>query len=228
MKTYQWILVAVFGFFTLALVAGASVMAGYYYSTASLEPEVIVKTVEVEKPFEVVVTKEVIKEVVVTPTPKVVPTATPEPLAAVYPTEEPISLCNDAAWVVLQPNSDRLKIGQIARLHFRIRNTGDCIWDGYVLSSDGALPDIEIPLTYPGEIADIVYDFPVTNSFEVRWHLQAPMTGYGLSEPLLVSNSASPGIGLETIFYKVDAKEKKFNILCGPFGCKLNRNFRYR
>ena len=223
MKTYQWVLIAVFGFFTLALVAGASVAAGYYYSTASLEPEVIVRTVEVEKPFEVVVTKEVIKEVVVTPTPEVV--ATP---LAVYPTEEPATLCNDAAWVVLQPNSDVLKIGQIARLHFRIRNDGDCIWDGYVLSSDGALPDIEIPLTYPGEIADVVYDFSVTNSFEVRWNLKSPTVGYGMSEPLLFSNSASPGIGLETIFYKVEAKEKKFNILCGPFGCKLNRNFRYR
>lgn len=231
MKAYQWVLICLLGLVALFLVMGASSLFGYFYSETTYQPEVIVETVVVDNTVEVVVTKEVIKEVMVTATPMpqevAAPTATPEPLA-VYPTE---AMCEDAAWVVMQPRSDidgnAMKVGTISRLHFRIRNEGTCIWDGYVLSSDGALPDIPVPLTYPGEIADVVYDFNAYSHIEVRWVLQPPMTAYGLSEPLMFANSASPGVELETIYYELDIAPNVPKYLCGPNGCRAG-NWRYR
>ena len=172
MTTGKWMLLSLFGLVTLVLVA---VCAGLIvYTTYLPQPEVQVITVEV--PVERIVTQEVEKvvEVVVTPTPAPTqappPTPTPEPVAAqltqpVQQVQQVQQACVDKAWVVSQPISDlqaaALEVGQGKRLRFRIRNDGDCIWEGYVLSSDGVLPDIPMPLTYPGEIADFSYDFVV-------------------------------------------------------------------
>ena len=123
---------------------------------------------------------------------------------------------------------DELRIGAIKRLHFQIENTGTCIWEGYVLSSNGVVDDIPVPTTYPGEVADVIYDFYVEGPIEARWFLQPPVSElYGIASPLLVSNSASPGIGLETIYYKLETKPKKQLIPYFMFDCKPGEN-RYK
>jgi len=234
MKTYQWVLLTLSGFAALVLVIGASTLFGYFYSESSYQPEIIVKTVLVDNPVEVMVTKEVVvtKEVIVTATPVptevVQTTPTSEPLA-VYPTE---FACEDAAWVVMQPTSNLstngMKVGQIKRLHFQLRNEGTCTWDGYVLSSGGILPDIPVPYTMPGETADVLYDFQIYKPIIARWVLQPPMTAYGLSEPLMVQNSASPGVGLETIYYELEIMpDVKYPFGCGPYGCRSG-SWRYK
>jgi len=210
MKT---ILTVLFSLSAAVALLGLGWIGGYLYeSSQTLPPEVKVITVEV--PVERIVTQEVEKvvEVVVTPTPAPTqappPTPTPEPVVAqltqpVQQVQQVQQACVDKAWVVSQPISDlqaaALEVGQGKRLRFRIRNDGDCIWEGYVLSSDGVLPDIPMPLTYPGEIADFSYDFVVYTPFEARFHIQPTEEAM-----LLLANSASPGVGLETIYYRLD------------------------
>ena len=213
MTTGKWIILSFLGLFTLGLVA---VCAGLIvYTTYLPQPEVQVVTVEV--PVERIVTQEVEKvvEVVVTPTPAptqaLPPTPTPEPVVAqlTQPTQPAQLACTDKAWVVSQPISDlqaaALEKGKGKHLRFRIRNEGTCVWDGYVLSNYGVapgipvLPDIPMPLTYPGEIADFSYDFVVYTPFEAHFYIQPPE-----EMMLLLANSASPGVGLETIYYRLD------------------------
>ena len=236
----KWILLSFLGLFTLCLVGVGSYYVG---STQAPIPEAQVITVEV--PVEKVV------EVVVTPTPLPTqappPVPTPEPVASqpAQPTQ-PAQLaqpdCVDAAWVVRQPVSnigdETLNVeGQGKKLHFRIRNIGTCAWVDYVLTSGGVFPDIPVPPTWPGEVADIEYNAVIYSDVEARFVLQPPMTAYGLSEPLKVQNSASPGVGLESIYYKAEVEEysnvpyiplwlgrQAEKILCGPNGCRKNKN----
>lgn len=178
-------------------------------------PEIQVVTVEVQQPPLIVdryvtvpVTVTQIVEVLVTPTPAPVLaiTAPPEPVV----TEEAALPCYDAAWVLTQPRSDlqagALEKGKGKRLTFRIRNEGTCVWDGYVLSSDGVFPDIQIPYTQPGEVAEFWYDFTAYQPLEARFYI-VPTTTEGA---LLLGNSASPGAGLETMYYRLDVKVPAF------------------
>jgi len=216
MKT---ILTVLFSLSAAVALLGLGWIGGYLYeSSQTLPPEVKVITVEV--PVERIVTQEVEKvvEVVVTPTPAPTqappPTPTPEPVVAqltqpVQQVQQVQQACVDKAWVVSQPISDlqaaALEKGKGKHLRFRIRNEGTCVWDGYVLSNYGVtpgipvLPDIPMPLTYPGEIADFSYDFVVYTPFEAHFYIQPPE-----EMMLLLANSASPGVGLETIYYRLD------------------------
>jgi len=245
----KWILLSFLGLFTLCLVGVGSYYVG---STQAPIPEAQVITVEV--PVERVVTQEVEKvvEVVVTATPTAppvqasppAPAAPPAALPAPPSTPEgaPESACVDAAWVVRQPVSnigdETLNVeGQGKKLHFRIRNIGTCAWVDYVLTSGGVFPDIPVPPTWPGEVADIEYNAVIYSDVEARFVLQPPMTAYGLSEPLMVQNSASPGVGLESIYYKAEVEEysnvpyiplwlgrQAEKIICGPNGCRKSKN----
>jgi len=207
MKT---ILTVLFSVSVAVALLGLGWIGGFIYeSSQAPPPEVQVITVEVPKEVIKTVEVETVVEVMVTPTPTAPPvetapppTPTPPPVAT-QPAQLAQPACVDKAWVVSQPVSNlqaaALEKGQGKRLRFRIRNDGDCIWEGYVLSSDGVLPDIVMPLTYPGEIADFYYDFVVYTPFEARFHIQPPEEAM-----LLLGNSASPGVGLETIYYRLD------------------------
>ena len=250
MKT---ILTVLFSVSVAVALLGLGWIGGFIYeSSQAPPPEVQVVTVEV--PVERIVTQEVerVVEVVVTPTPLPTPEQAPPPLPTTSPAalpapsstpeSAPESACVDAAWVVRQPVSnigdETLNVeGQGKKLHFRIRNIGTCAWVDYVLTSGGVFPDIPVPPTWPGEVADIEYNAVIYSDVEARFVLQPPMTAYGLSEPLMVQNSASPGVGLESIYYKAEVEEysnvpyiplwlgrQAEKIICGPNGCRKSKN----
>jgi hypothetical protein len=205
MKSTQWFILSTMLLFVMVtcLVVGALVSYGYMLPKTFPETIVLTREVVVEQqvPFEVIKTVEVevIKEVVVevTPIPQVLEITAPPPTA-----EQPA--CTNIAWVVSQPKSDlqagALEIGRGKRLIFRLRNEGTCTWDGYLLTSAGVFPDLEVPYTEPGQTATIEYTFQVYKSLVARFMLQAPtMSGlFGLM------NSASPGVGEESIYYRLD------------------------
>lgn len=231
MKSIQWFLTGLIGLSMMLILVALGYVSGYQIALSRTTPQVITHDVVVtqEVPVEVIKTVEVVKEVLVTPTPEVysVPTGSQPIVTDIVqitpsPTETP---CIDSAWVKMQPISDleagALKIGTIKRLHFRILNDGTCIWNDYKLTSGGVLPDIPIPYTQPGEIADIQYDFQVYNPLEARFVVQPPTRQtFGLS------NSASPGVGLEPMYYRLDTYQKTsaievpygYSLSCGPFG----------
>lgn len=204
MKDITTVLISlVMGVCLIAL--GGGFVGLVWYTFPPQPPEVQVQTEYIER--QVIVTQVVEVERVVTqivqPTPLPptqpamiqMPTATPEPV---------LIACTNVAWVVSQPKSDlqagAMKAGTIKRLRFRLRNEGTCTWDNYVLTSAGVLPDMPVPYTLPGEIAEIVYDFQVYRSLEARFVLQPPT----ISGLFGVMNAASPGVGEEPIYYRLD------------------------
>jgi len=128
------------------------------------------------------------------------PTASPEP-----------EKCTNIAWVISQPISDMqgsaIEIGRIKRLHFVIGNEGTCPWDGYVLTSAGVLPDIPIPFTPPGGVADFSVDMRVSRSLIARFAL---MTAGG--DLFGVLNTTSPDM---IIYYRLDVYRGK-NVIQVP------------
>jgi hypothetical protein len=204
-KIVSYILIALL----LACIVGGGV--ALYYETQPAEPAP--EPVEVER----LVIQERLVTVVVTNTVIIqatqsAPVDLPSPIGAVVVempapipsvTPEPVLLsCTNMAWIVSQPVSDlqaaALEVGRLKRLRWSIRNEGTCIWDGYVLTSGGVFPDLPIPLTYPGQVAELEYTFAVRRSLEARFYLQPPTIEIGLFG---VGNSVSPGGGM---YYRLD------------------------
>ena len=223
MKILTYLLTALMGASLLCI----GTIGGYLVFSTQPTPPPEVQIVTVEVPY--VVEQEVVKTVEVTVVKTVVMTpevqVTPAPVLAVTAPPEPVETepaappCYDAAWVLTQPRSDlqasALEKGKGKRLTFRIRNEGSCVWDGYVLSSDGVFPDIPMPYTLPGEVAEFYYDFTAYQPLEARFYI-VPTTTEGA---LLLGNSASPGVGLEPMYYRLDLKQPAWSGYGGQLIC---------
>jgi hypothetical protein len=219
-KAASFILIALF----LACLVGGGV--AFYYETRPTQPApeaIEVERLVIQDRVITVVVKDTIV-ILATPAPVEQPsqptgavvveapapllTATPEPIQA--------PACVDAAWIVSQPVSDlqgsALEVGKLKRLRWSIRNEGSCIWDGYVLTSNGVFPDLLIPLTYPGEVAEIEYTFTVRQSLEARFYLMPPISTMASRGLFGVGNSVSPGGGM---YYRLDTYQGR-NVIQVP------------
>jgi len=198
------------------LLIGAATVGVVWYTWPTSSPEVQYQERVVEAPVEVerVITQVIEKIVTATPAPEALQYPIENallPTSTATPTEIPSPPCTNIAWVVSQPVSDlqagALEIGRIKRLHFIIRNEGSCPWDGYVLTSAGVLPDIPIPFTPPGGLADFSIDITVSRSFIARFALMAAN-----GDLFGVLNTTSPDM---IIYYRLDAYTGK-NVIQVP------------
>ena len=106
-----------------------------------------------------------------TDTPAPVETLTPEPTVTEVPPNNPPDCTNSAAFVsdVTIPDNTQLTPAEAFTKTWRVRNTGTCIWwSGYTLShySEQAMSApgfVTLPLTNPGDTADISIDLIAPN-----------------------------------------------------------------
>lgn len=107
-------------------------------------------------------------ETLVTPSPESTATFTPEPPR---PTNDP-NCTNSAAFVadVTIPDNSEIGAGTLFTKTWRVSNTGTCIWaSDYILSHYseepmGAPASVPLPLTFPGQTADISINLVAPNS----------------------------------------------------------------
>jgi uncharacterized protein YkwD len=107
-------------------------------------------------------------ETLVTPLPEASLTPTPEPTR---PPNDP-NCTNSAAFVadVTIPDNSDITVGTTFRKTWRVSNTGTCIWaSDYTLAHYSeermnAPASVPLPLTYPGQTADISIDLTAPNS----------------------------------------------------------------
>lgn len=107
-------------------------------------------------------------ETFISPVPEATATATPEPPR---PTNDP-NCTNSAAFVadVTIPDNSEIGAGTPFTKTWRVSNTGTCIWAAdYTLSHYsaermGAPASVPLPLTYPGQTADVSINLVAPNS----------------------------------------------------------------
>ena len=146
-----------------------------------------------------------IPEATLTPTPSEEPTTTATPL----PPENAADCTNAAKFIddVTIPDNSNVNTNESFTKTWRVQNTGTCIWYyGYTLAhyselSFGAQESVELPLTNPGEVADISVDLIAPSvaglyrgNFVIRNPEGLPMEIEGDSRLWIIFNAIDSGL----------------------------------